>query len=161
FARSSEELRRALKRRRVREHRKTGCATGFISDGQRRRIEIGADEPLRRARLLDFCDQAVAIGGLRTKQRGSETARGRHRPCFLIQRGIGDPRFRGGNLFALVLGDVVQNGHAFETSIRRSRRVSAAPESMDIAVLSTPSAMLCALPATISAAAALRSTISR
>ena len=54
-----EELRRALERRRIGEHRQARRAAALIGARQRRRIEVGADQALRRARLLDLGDQRV------------------------------------------------------------------------------------------------------
>ena len=56
-----EKFRRALERRRVGQHRQAGRAALLIGARQRGRIEIGADQALGRARLLDLGDQAVAL----------------------------------------------------------------------------------------------------
>ncbi len=74
-ARLAEELRPALERRRVGQHRQTGGAARLISLGQRRRIEIGADQSLRRARLLDLGDQRVVAGRHLALDRLQEAAR--------------------------------------------------------------------------------------
>ena len=58
-ARRGQKFRPALERRRVGQHRQAGRAAGLIGARQRRRIEIGADQALRRARLLDLGDQRV------------------------------------------------------------------------------------------------------
>ena len=64
------EIEMALKRRRVGQHRETGGAAGFIGLGQRRRIEVGANQPLGGRGLLHLGDQRVvavrrACGGSR------------------------------------------------------------------------------------------------
>ena len=56
-ARRGEVVRAALERGRVGQHRQAGRAAGLIGAGQRRRVEVGADQALRRARLLDLGDQ--------------------------------------------------------------------------------------------------------
>ena len=56
-ARRGEELRRALERGRVGEDREAGRAARLIGAGQRRRVEVGADQALGGARLLDLGDQ--------------------------------------------------------------------------------------------------------
>ena len=62
-ARGDEVLRRALEERRVGEHREAGRAARLVGAGERRRIEVGADQALRRARLLDLGDQRRPAGG--------------------------------------------------------------------------------------------------
>ena len=105
--------------------------------GQRRRIEVGADQALRRARLLDLGDQRVVAGG-------DACARSRARK----PRGAG-ARLGGG----LDLGIAAARAwprrspracrprscrgcrswlSAFDTAISRSSRPSAAPESIDL-----------------------------
>ena len=54
---SGQEFGPPLKRGRVGQHGKTGGAACLIGAGERRRIEIGADQSLRRARLLDLGDK--------------------------------------------------------------------------------------------------------
>ena len=53
----AQVLGRALERGAVGEHGKAGRTARFIGLGQRRRIEVGADQALGRARLLDLGDQ--------------------------------------------------------------------------------------------------------
>ena len=60
FARRFEIGELALEGRPVGQHRQAGRAAVLIGLGQRRRIEIGADQALRRARLLDLGDQRDA-----------------------------------------------------------------------------------------------------
>ena len=57
LARRGKKFRRALKRRRVGEHRQAGRAARFIGFRQRRRIEIGADQTL--GRRLAFLISAI------------------------------------------------------------------------------------------------------
>ena len=61
-ARLRQEFRRALEGGRVGQHREAGRAARRIGARQRRRVEIGADQALRRARLLDLGDQPDAVG---------------------------------------------------------------------------------------------------
>src|SRR5450830_1360786 len=74
-ARCAQEFRLALERRRIGEHGQTGGAAGFIGLGELRRIEIGADQALRRARLLDLGDQRVGAARNAALDRAHETAR--------------------------------------------------------------------------------------
>ena len=62
-ARLRQELGPALERGRVGEHRQTGGAARLIGFGERRRIEIGADKPLRGAGLFDLGDQRIIAAG--------------------------------------------------------------------------------------------------
>src|SRR5580704_2390809 len=99
----------ALERRRIGQDRKAGGAACFISLGQGRRIEIVANEPPRRARLLDLGDQRK-IAGLEPPLYGAQkTAR---RACGLgvaLDR-IGRARkFCRDDLRALVSADLFQN----------------------------------------------------
>ena len=76
-ARGGQELGPALERRRVGEHRQAGRAAGLVGARQRRRIEIGADQSLRRARLLDLGDQRIVAGRKLALDRREEAARRR------------------------------------------------------------------------------------
>ena len=62
-ARRGQILGPALERGRVGQHREAGRAALRIGAGERRRIEIGADQALRGARLLDLGDQRRTAGG--------------------------------------------------------------------------------------------------
>ena len=119
-ARLAEKFRRALKRRRVGQHRETGRAALLIGARERGRIEIGADQALGRARLLDLRDQAVAFAAraLLPARRESRAAARRPR-ARASSSASGSARLRGGDFLALVGGDVVENGHAaaFDTAI--------------------------------------------
>ncbi len=75
LAGGGEILGPALERRLVGQHREAGRAALGIGAGERRRIEIGADEALRRARLLDLGDQRRAIGREMALDRGGKAAR--------------------------------------------------------------------------------------
>src|SRR6202030_3536631 len=99
----------ALKRRRIGQDRKAGGAAGFISFGQRRRIEIVAVETLRRGRLLDLGDQRIVAGLEAAFDGAQKTAR---RPCGLGVTFDGVERarkFGGDDLCALVSADLFQN----------------------------------------------------
>ena len=81
-ARGGQEFRRALEGWRVGQHRQAGRAARLIGARQRRRIEIGTDQPLGRAGLLDLGDQRelaaarLACSAAR-KPRGGSASRGR------------------------------------------------------------------------------------
>src|SRR5215470_375505 len=64
----------ALERRRIGEHRETRCTARRIGARQRRRIEVGANEALRGARLLDLRNQSVAAARVFLFKRANETA---------------------------------------------------------------------------------------
>ena len=85
-ARLHQMLGRALERRRVGEHRKAGRAARLIGPGEPRRLEILADQPLRRARLLDFGDEPEAPRLDRALERLDEAARRRLVADFALQR---------------------------------------------------------------------------
>ncbi len=56
-ARGFEKGEAALEGGAIGQHRQAGRAAGLVGGGQRRRIEVGADEAFGRARLLDLGDQ--------------------------------------------------------------------------------------------------------
>ena len=56
-------VRRALEARAVGEHRQAGGAAQLIGAGDLGRVEVGADQALGRAGLLDLGDQRVLAGG--------------------------------------------------------------------------------------------------
>ena len=60
-ARLDQMLRVALERRRVGEHRQAGRAARLIAAGEPRRLEILADQALRRTRLLDLGDERRTV----------------------------------------------------------------------------------------------------
>ena len=70
----SEESERTLEVELVGEHRQAGGAAGCIGAGMAGRIEIGADQALGRACLLDLGDQGEAGRGI---ERVTEAARRR------------------------------------------------------------------------------------
>ena len=158
----------ALERGRVGQHREAGGAARFIGAGERRRIEIGADQALRRARLLDLGDQrevamrdaAHCSASAKGRTGGGGTARSRidicERPAPWRRRSL-----------ALVGKDLVEHvGHRlrlYHGSAERALRARPAPRRCRStrAASATPSRSDCALPATSSAAAAFSSTISR
>ena len=75
LAGGGEILGPALERGLVGEHGEAGRAALGIGAGERRRVEIDADEALRRARLLDLGDERRAIGREMALDRGGEAAR--------------------------------------------------------------------------------------
>ena len=163
-----EEFRPALERGRVGEHRQAGRAAGLIGPGQRRRIEIGADQALRRARLLDLGDQRVVAAGDAALDR-ARRSRAAARRALASASSVGE-RARalgGGDLLALVGFDLARECRVMLASARSTprsagrARPSAAPLSIDLAASAAPSFRSLALPATISAAAALSSATSR
>ena len=93
----------ALERGRVGQHREAGGAALGIGAGEARRIEIGADQALRRARLLDLGDQRrlpcgdAAARWRAAKPRGGRAARARRSISAGGTRGLG-----GRDLLALV-----------------------------------------------------------
>ena len=143
----------ALERRRVGQHRQAGRAAGLIGARQRGRIEVGADQALRRARLLDLGDQRVVAGGDACARSRARKPRG---GGAALRRGLDlgqRPRaFGRRDLLALVGFDLGEDvGHALRRSrpaISRSSRPSASPESSDFAATATPSFRSFALPAT-------------
>ncbi len=87
FARLGQIFRRALEGGRIGQDRQTGRAAFLIGHGQRRRIEIGADQPLGGAGLLDLGDQAEFARRFLVVQGGEETARRFHIPGAGFQLG--------------------------------------------------------------------------
>src|SRR5712691_1360236 len=156
----------ALKRRRIGEHRKAGRAAALVGARQPRRIEIGADQAFRRARLLDLGDQRVVAGGEPAFDRLDESARGRRRLRRGLDRGERARALGGRDLVALIGFDLVEDvGHgllyAFEIATRRSRRVAASPESTDVCANANACLRSLARSATIRPAAALSKATSR
>ena len=165
-ARGGQMLGAALERRRVGEHRQAGRAAGLVGARQRRRIEIGADQSLRRARLLDLGDQRVVAGRKLALDRGEEAARRRRRLGRRLDRRGRTRALRRRDLLALVGLDLGKDvGHPvsqpFDTCTSRSRRALAAPELIDFAACATPCLRSLARPATTSPAAAFMSATSR
>src|SRR5438874_2844180 len=62
-ARRHQVLGGALERGVIGQHREAGGAARRIGACMRRRVEVGADEALGRARLLDLGDQRIVAGG--------------------------------------------------------------------------------------------------
>ena len=168
-ARRDHEVEMALEGGRVGQHRQARRAAGLVSLRQCRRIEIGADQPLRRRGLFHFRDQRIIAARKLFADRAHETAR---RRCFFGARLDVGKRMRalgGRDLLALVGLDLGQDiGHLWrlsdqprETAIRCFSRAAAAPLSSDWVPSATPSFKSLARPATISAAAAFSSATSR
>src|SRR3984957_7045191 len=108
-ARRAQMIEMALERRRIGQHRKAGGAAGFISLGQGRRIEIVANETLRRARLLDLGDQCK-IAGLEPPFDGAQKTPRRARGLGVaLDRVERARKFCRDDLRALVGADLLQN----------------------------------------------------
>ena len=75
----------------VGQHRKTGRAAFLIGHGQRRGIEIGADQALGGAGLLDLGDQAEFAAVLLVFQRGEKAARRVRHPWRALPARRGRP----------------------------------------------------------------------
>ena len=167
-ARRGQKLGRALEGRRVGQHRKAGGAARLIGLGERRRVEIGADQALGRAGLLDLGDQRDT-----GRPRAWLSARSGSRAAALWSRGtrldLGERHLGlgGGDFLALVGFDLAQNvGHVrlacrLETATSRSSAGAPCRCSMAAAASTTPSLSDAALPATISAPPQFSSTMSR
>src|SRR5690606_29374796 len=148
-----------------------GGAAALIGLRQNRRVEVGADQALGRAGLLDLGDQGRAVGfGETAGQGGAETARGRSLFRARLDGVLRDGGLAGGDILALVGGDAVQNvAHqassssigAWETRTSSARAAAARPSSMTAAASSAPDFRSSALPATTRAAAAFNRTMSR
>src|SRR5262249_28310548 len=145
------------------QNRETRGAARLIRLGQGGRIEVGADQSRRRARLLDLGDQRVVAGRDAPLDRFQKAARRGGRLRGRFDHRIGALALGRGDLLALVGLDLFQDvGHcAFETLIRRCSRPSASPLSSDFAAIAAPSFRSLALPATIKAAAAFSTAMSR
>ncbi len=103
---------RALEEGRVGEHRQAGRAALGIGAGERRRVEIGADQALRRARLLDLGDERGAAGAGRRLDRGNEAAGRRRGAGAALHLGGRDGGLGGGDLGAFLGFDLVEDvGH--------------------------------------------------
>ena len=85
-ARRDHEIEMALERRRVGQHRQARRAAGLIGLGQRRRIEIGADQPLGRRGLLHLGDQRIVAARKLFPDRAHEAARRRGRLGAALRR---------------------------------------------------------------------------
>ena len=136
----------ALERGLVGEHGQAGRAALGIGAGERRRIEIDADEALRRARLLDLGDQRRAIGREMALDRGGKAARavGPRAPgarSRAARSALSRPRSRAAYRPRCGRARRSWRVHApaFETAIRRSSTPRAAPESTACRARSTPS----------------------
>src|SRR5262249_41860473 len=162
--RGGKVLRTALERGRVGKHRQARRAARLVRARERRRIEIPADQPLRRARLLDLGNERSFAAQAAALDRGQETARRRGTGGLLAQLGKRASALGGGDFLALIGFDPnkhVAHGQSLEIAIRRSSRPSASPESIDFFAIRIPPWRSDARPATTSAAAALRIATSR
>ncbi|MNY01481.1 hypothetical protein D3C86_1340140 [compost metagenome] len=169
-ARGGQEGVVALEAGAVGQDGQAGRAAALIGFGQRGRVEVGADQALGRAGLLDLGDQGGAAGVLGYAfQSGAEAARGRGQGGEGLDGVLRGSKLAGGHVVALVGGDLRQNvGHAASGSmgvlVTRTRVSSAAaarPSSMTAAASSAPSRRSAARSATTRAAAALSTTMSR
>ena len=100
----------ALERRRVGEDREAGGAALRIGAGQRRRVEIGADQALRRARLLDLGDERrAAFGEVPCRWPPQSRAAAARRAARRSISAGGTAALGGGDLLALVGFDAGEN----------------------------------------------------
>src|SRR5262249_17996408 len=146
----------ALEARRVGQHRQARRAAGFIGLGERRRIEVGADQAPGRRGLLDFGDERQAAGRVGPFERGAKAARraGRLRARLdLGQAAIGLP---DGDFFALVGGDAGEDvaAHLPAMLTNLSSAPWARPSSITRPASATPSRSVSAFSPTRNAAAA-------
>ena len=120
-ARRAQETGRALKARGVGQHRQAGRAAGLIGAGQRRRVEIGPDQTLRRARLLDLGDQRVT-GRRVVGKRAGKAAHGRRGARLVLEAGqrAGGPG--GGDFVQLVAADALEDVHGGLIALRGRER---------------------------------------
>ena len=149
----------ALKIGPVGQNRETGRASCFVCLGQRGRIKVLADQSFRRRSLLDLGDQAIPGAGDGALEGREESARGRgglRRRLKFRQRAA---LFAGGDMVTLVGTYFRQHVAHDQASLVIATILSSAalawPLSMAAAAISTPCLRSLALPATISAAAAL------
>src|SRR5215813_1394287 len=156
----------ALEGRSVGEHREARRAAGRVGTRKRRGVEVGADQALGRARLLDLSDQRKVAAGVLAFNRTNEPARRTGGLGLRLERGERQRTLCRCDLRALIsfdLGEDVRHRrpHAFATARRRSSRPLASPESTDWCATATPCLRSFARPATTRAAAALRMATSR
>src|SRR5690348_4826242 len=151
----------------IRQYRETRRAALSIGTGEGRRIEIRADEPRARGSLFDLGDEAEAPRLRGALQRGDEAARRRRFGGGTLDIAPGTRLPRERNLCTLAGNDAGENiTHALASgalviATSFASACFAAPEAIDLAPIATPSLRSFALPATIRAAAALSSTMSR
>jgi hypothetical protein len=168
-ARRHHEIEMALERGRIGQHRQARRAAGLVGLGQRRRVEIGANESLGRRGLFHLGNQRIVAARKLVPDRAHKTARRRGRLGAGFDLGQRMRPLGRGDFLALVAFDLGQDiGHLWhltdqprETAIRCFSRLAAAPLSSDLAPIATPSFKSLARPATISAAAAFNSATSR
>ena len=108
-ARLAQIVERALERGAVGQDGKTRCAAGLVGLGQGRRIEMRPDQPLRRARLLDFGDQRIVARREPALDGGGKTARRAGGLGLVHDRRERPLPFRRGDFLALVGGDLGEN----------------------------------------------------
>src|SRR5262245_4599162 len=102
-------LRCALEGGLVGQHRQAGGAAGLIGLGQGRRIEIGANEALRGARLLDFGDQGKMPAGDFAFDGFGKATRRRRRVGGDLDLVQGAASLGGGNFRALIGDDAAED----------------------------------------------------
>src|SRR5262245_34403890 len=127
-------LRRSLEGGRISEHRETCRTAGFIGAGKRRWVEIGADQSLGRARLLDLGNQRVLAACDFCRDGRNEPARRSSFAGCCLDRGERAYALCGRYLLALVGADALEHIHGYaslDTFINRSSRFPASPESTD------------------------------
>jgi hypothetical protein len=148
-----------LKIGRVGQHRQAGRAARFIGAGMGGRIEISADQPLEGDAFLIFCNKAEALlrGGIK---RAPEPARRRLPGGARLQIGERGGRLARRHLARLVLQISISLLVISTISSNSAARWQAPCRWLRRLPRRRP-ASSCASPATISAAAALKSTASR
>src|SRR5690606_35762243 len=142
-----------------------GGAAGAIGLRERRRIEVGADQPLARRGFLDLADQRIGAARGLGFQRGAEAARRGRRCGARFEFGERHRRLPFGDPPALVGADFFQHVTHAGTAMLVTRTswfstFSARPLSIASAASAAPRSRLSALPATIRAAALPSTTMS-
>src|SRR5574337_374973 len=169
LTRFDQVLWRTLKGGEVGQNRDAGGAARLVGLGERRGVEVVANQAFGRARLLNLGDEAEPPLLVRPLDRLDEAARRRLAGDLAFKRRARHPHLGVGDLPALVALDFLQDvGHraslklqALDTAMSRSRTRRAAPEPIAAIPAATPSLSEAALPATTRAAAALKSAMSR
>ncbi len=140
-ARHDQIFGRALEGRRIGQHRKAGGAAALIGARELLGIEIGADDALARARLLDLGDQARLLPFPRGFEGGAKSARGRGLARFRHQAAQGPFGLRRRHLFALIGCNRVEDRHR-SFRCRRASSSAAAARPLSIASAAARDAIL-------------------
>ena len=108
-ARGDEVLRRALEEGSIGQHRQAGRPAFGVGAGESRRVEVGPDQALRRARLLDLGDERRPAGGNAPLDRSQKAARWRSGGGAALDLGRWHGGFRGRDLGPLARFDPGEN----------------------------------------------------